>query len=388
MFTEVVKSENAVLLVNRVDDNNPKHKQMSELLELYGFRGTFFPISSSWDALKDSLVEMYKKGHEIGSHTFSHKNFTDLKNDSVTVDFELTKSKEMHESLFGKKCLIFAEPFHGRSDLSLRLAFKRYMFVRNNSEYPGLPEVLLPYVNLTIPKLTSVLDNAINTASLIRLYGHSIDGEGSGPITKDFFIESLKVIKDYAANKDLWVTSLQDASLYQNIYNEITLEKSLNNDTLTLQITGFNEDKYIDFLEVPLSIQIPKSICDGIEVIGDSIPVVDRPYNRVITFDLLNNQEIRLILKNISKIDSSYVESKGILIYPNPLNDQLNFIVDSADQVFSTKIFDINGKLLIEKNDGNSNIDVHALSSGSYIVEVKSVNNSTKKIYRKIFNKV
>jgi hypothetical protein len=368
------------------DDNLSKWKQMSEILESFGFRATFFPIANTWNIYKDSLLIMSSKGHEMGSHSFSHPNLKELANDTSRIIFELAKSKEMIEDMFGKKCYIFAEPFHGRSDLSIKLVAAYYPFVRNNSFCPNVKEVLLPYANLTKEKLTSVIEESIKQGKFVRLYGHSIDGEGSGPITKDFFIESLKVLQHYVSTNNLWVTSLTEGSLYQKVSREIRLSKSILNDTLTIEIEQFEEDQYADFDEVPLSIKIPKYFCEDIEVLFDSVEVTENNQYKILTFDALTTRYLTVLLKNINSIqrnDSVFFDNR-INIYPNPAVDYLNFYLNGNGVILSKRVYGFDGKTLLSDFDDSKSISLKSIDPGFYVVEVHAIVDSSECKTRRI----
>lgn len=99
------------------DDNCYSHKKISEILDHYNFKGTFFVISSYM--FVDSLKDMCARGHEIGSHSYSHPALGTL--DSTAIDFQVRTSKQMIENMFGIHCVSFAEPYGSWSALSRRI---------------------------------------------------------------------------------------------------------------------------------------------------------------------------------------------------------------------------------------------------------------------------
>ena len=71
---------------------------------------------------------------------------------------------------------------------------------------------------------------------------------------------------------------------------------------------------------------------------------------------------------------------EGLIIYPNPVNNQLN-ICAGNDEISSLRISDIKGQILInnsERFSGNKTIDVSQLNKGTYIVTVISDNGFSK----------
>jgi hypothetical protein len=73
-----------------------------------------------------------------------------------------------------------------------------------------------------------------------------------------------------------------------------------------------------------------------------------------------------------------YAASKGIKVYPNPTNGQLNIAVSSYSGKLSVKVFDINGRQVYNQdvNDFNaqSAINMSSLQKGVYIVKVSGDN--------------
>jgi hypothetical protein len=71
-----------------------------------------------------------------------------------------------------------------------------------------------------------------------------------------------------------------------------------------------------------------------------------------------------------------------INIYPNPLEKGQFLNINSMSQKSKTiQIFDISGRMVLNKNINGSQLDVSVLESGTYIVKVEFENKiSTKKL--------
>ena len=65
------------------DDNVLSQSKISKIFDEYGFKSTYFvnPINMYVDSLKDISA----RGHEIGSHTYSHIGLGGI--DSLEIDF-------------------------------------------------------------------------------------------------------------------------------------------------------------------------------------------------------------------------------------------------------------------------------------------------------------
>jgi peptidoglycan/xylan/chitin deacetylase (PgdA/CDA1 family) len=77
------------------DGYKSQYTDMLPILEKYGLKGTFYVITGLIGAPhylnEDQLKELYLRGHEIGSHTVSHRHLTTLK--AKTIEWELERSK-------------------------------------------------------------------------------------------------------------------------------------------------------------------------------------------------------------------------------------------------------------------------------------------------------
>lgn len=61
--------------------------------------------------------------------------------------------------------------------------------------------------------------------------------------------------------------------------------------------------------------------------------------------------------------------SKSVLVFPNPAKDIIN--IDSKTKVSNVKIYDTNGKMLLEKSNTNS-VNISKLNKGMYIISITS----------------
>ena len=64
----------------------------------------------------------------------------------------------------------------------------------------------------------------------------------------------------------------------------------------------------------------------------------------------------------------------AINLYPNPASDQLNLWVDGIDKKAEIRIYDLTGKLVMQKQSGNTltQLNISRLSSGIYMVKVNN----------------
>ena len=77
-----------------------------------------------------------------------------------------------------------------------------------------------------------------------------------------------------------------------------------------------------------------------------------------------------------------FTDFNGVSLYPNPVKDILNIDLVDNTRISSVKIYDLQGKLLLEK--ANNDIDVSSFSLGVYLIKIKSEKGEfTKKFIKK-----
>ncbi|PQJ75714.1 glycosyl hydrolase 53 family protein [Polaribacter gangjinensis] len=78
-----------------------------------------------------------------------------------------------------------------------------------------------------------------------------------------------------------------------------------------------------------------------------------------------------LIKETLSTTDNSIIEEISYQIFPNPTNDILH-VKSIKKELKSIKIFDVNGRLILEKNSGKLTefLKINQLSKGMYILKI------------------
>jgi peptidoglycan/xylan/chitin deacetylase (PgdA/CDA1 family) len=73
-------------------------KKLADLFTKYNGRATFFVLGSLVPNYDESLKYVYEQGHEVGSHTYSHKNLNILSKEGVQK--EVDKAREaIHDAI-------------------------------------------------------------------------------------------------------------------------------------------------------------------------------------------------------------------------------------------------------------------------------------------------
>ena len=94
------------------DDGNKGSLIASSMLQENGIQGIFFIISNKIGDQgylnHKEIVKIYRDGHVIASHSHNHPMFNKLSDESV--NFELSRSKEVLEDMISDKVTKFAFP--------------------------------------------------------------------------------------------------------------------------------------------------------------------------------------------------------------------------------------------------------------------------------------
>ncbi len=93
-------------------DDGPESKytpQILDILDEYNIKATFFVIGQNAEKYPDALKSIHEKGHEIGSHSWSHKYFPKLSQSAV--EEEILKTQNIIEDITGEYRPIFRPPY-------------------------------------------------------------------------------------------------------------------------------------------------------------------------------------------------------------------------------------------------------------------------------------
>jgi len=362
------------------DDNLRCHRKISQILDEYGYKATFFVIPTYM--YMDSLKKMLSNGHEIGNHTYSHINLTTL--DSTSIEYQISKGKEMIENKLGIKCVSFAEPNFAKSPLSSRIAWKYELFIRNYSEYPSIVHTVLSYdQKLTLDILSSYIQKAISSGNILQIVGHGMNGEGYEPVTESFFRQTLDVVKDYQQKNNIWIAPIKEGVLYEDLYHEVTMEKNEMNDTLFINFNNFNAEKYKDLDSCLISVEMRKKDTLFMTPLTKNVKRIIFPDKYIFTIDLKKSTNLKIKLDSVDlkyNVDSvNAVDSPRlsfIQIRPNPVKDLLNII--SPYRILKTEIFNLEGRCILTKVKNPDTVNMFSFPSGVYIIRVKIQNSSNQ----------
>jgi len=105
----------------------------------------------------------------------------------------------------------------------------------------------------------------------------------------------------------------------------------------------------------------------------ENVSDLDGILEPVIYKDYLYYAKDNKLWKYVNNLSTPLFENKSSLVfYPNPSKDFINVQTENDNQIESIQIFDLNGRLVNDKTDFNTNkIDISKLNQGSYLLKAK-----------------
>lgn len=370
------KNDAKTCIIFSFDDNNKTSNRISKIFDSFNYKATFFIYPKTM--LVDSVKDIISRGHEIGNHTYSHQYFHLIEDSEI--EKEIIEGKNKIESTYKIKCLSFAEPGKKITEFSKRIVLQNHLFARNYSEYPNVNRFFFPSTPEKMLTVVSSYREAIKAGDILNVVSHGIDGDGYMPITTQTLIEVLDTVRTYEKAGLVWVTTIKEGICYENIYREILLDKTIEDNIIRLEIKNFNATKYKDMDSVMLSINIPQIICNKVISRNWRITTSEIDKGTILNLDLKKDTSIVLIMDDkqqwLIEKPNSITQSKkrpDISIHPNPFDNIISVNgVESGSQI---SIYDLNGV-----NQGvyyENTIDATKLDKGLYVFRLFNSSDST-----------
>lgn len=109
-------STNETKYVALTFDDGPISKTTSRLLDAldkYDAKATFFLVGNMAYYYKDTVKRIYDSGHEIGNHSYTHRDLTTLSTDDVIK--EITQTSDLIKSITGANPTLVRTPYGSRN---------------------------------------------------------------------------------------------------------------------------------------------------------------------------------------------------------------------------------------------------------------------------------
>ncbi|MEE3483548.1 MAG: glycosyl hydrolase family 8 [Bacteroidales bacterium] len=237
------------------------HTWAAQQMEQYGFRGTFYMVTSWSNGGWSEYKSLAQKGHEIGSHTDSH--------DGATAA-QLSTSKKTIEQNIGQPCLTIAYPncqHLGNSVLDYYIGGRICGGQINEKSPRDLSnfDCVICGTNgaNSSGEITSKCSSAINKNGWAVFLIHGIQGrQASGswsPTNADALTGALSWLND--RKTDYWVCTARDAIMYLKERDNATLKKissDNSSDTYSLTLNSSLTSNKLCEWNYPLTIRVPK----------------------------------------------------------------------------------------------------------------------------------
>jgi peptidoglycan/xylan/chitin deacetylase (PgdA/CDA1 family) len=105
------KKENEQMKIALTFDDGPHPRytpQILDILDEFGIKATFFIIGINAENYPDTVMEVIKRGHEIGNHTYTHPHVSGI--DSDKLKNEIERCESMVYGLTDYKTKLFRPP--------------------------------------------------------------------------------------------------------------------------------------------------------------------------------------------------------------------------------------------------------------------------------------
>ncbi|MFC4386388.1 polysaccharide deacetylase family protein [Gracilibacillus marinus] len=120
MLLDTIETNEKKIAFTFDDGPDPKFtEQILHLLEAANAKATFFMIGEHIKKFPSIAEKVYRNGHELANHTYSHCNLAEQ--DAQEVRTELLKAEECITSITGKKPASFRPPFFSYNENTLKI---------------------------------------------------------------------------------------------------------------------------------------------------------------------------------------------------------------------------------------------------------------------------
>lgn len=93
---------------------NEHTKPILDILDQYGAKTTFFMVQFWAEKFPEDVLEIHKRGHELGNHSSTHPNMAKLSVEDMTK--ELKGAEDAIDKITGEKPFVFRPPFGAYSN--------------------------------------------------------------------------------------------------------------------------------------------------------------------------------------------------------------------------------------------------------------------------------
>lgn len=110
-------------------DDGPDPEYTTRILNIlnqYGIKATFFVIGKNAMLHPEVVKQVYREGHEIGNHTFSHRHTNSISYDQLKL--ELNASQRVIQGITGHSSLLYRPPYGYEDTATVNSDFQRMLY--------------------------------------------------------------------------------------------------------------------------------------------------------------------------------------------------------------------------------------------------------------------
>ena len=254
-------------------------------------KGTFFPLTSWREISLDTLRELARQGHEIGSHSVTHPHLTTLS--ETDLRWELKESQRIiNLDVPSDSCVSFAYPY-GESNETIRAITSEYYIAGRGIGSPeggylnyyedGPSWKTLNFFNVgsygisegqtTIADIDSYLNLAVQRHAWYCMYFHQITDTNfftqilNQLLTKDVWIDTFGSIVRYMRERLFsTITVLSESSTAITLNLTHSLDNSIYNEPLTMRSTIPTTWRKVDVQQGD-NVYIVDAITEGLDTV-------------------------------------------------------------------------------------------------------------------------
>lgn len=376
-------------------------------------KATYFVITEGnqcnlvdWNLVR----EAHSSGHEIGSHTITHRDLRTLSNSQISQELEGSYNKILSEvsSIRGK--LTIAWPFGrgggsvAKDDTIRTLALPFYFGARNAGAGPNgylaYDEYVNPFYkdfyrqvgavvlgpNNSAMNIGTTLINTAQAGGWLNLVYHGVETGGYNNISATLFNEHIDTIVKVQNERNLWVTTFGNTVKYHHQRRASTL--SINSSAWPeweVSIADTLSDSETYNLPLTVKIGIPDRNNSAtpydsilIEKDGLSIESLISQLGDSLEFDILpNSGSYRVFFRQATNLSNRIVSSEKLIWTYNQSNNILRLMAKGIElQSSEIKLSSMLGQEIpmgiISSHDNGFELDVSRIPKGVYFLSTSN----------------
>jgi len=180
-------------------DDGPDETYTPEILNILSKRhvpGVFFVVGLQAEKNLPILKRIYKEGHEIGNHTFTHRNIAKVSTDRAVIELKLTRL--LIESVTGHSTILFRAPYNADSEPSTMEEIIPVVLARKQN-YLDIGENIDPEDWQVGVKADTIISRVLKGVAEGR--GNIILLHDAGGDTREETVKALPIIIDSLKNQ-------------------------------------------------------------------------------------------------------------------------------------------------------------------------------------------